>query len=47
MGMKEQLFVIDDDADILKVLKANLELYGFHALTAGTWAQAQVMMSSS
>ncbi|MBI5639764.1 MAG: DNA-binding response regulator, partial [Nitrospirae bacterium] len=27
--MKQQLLVIDDDPDILKVLKANLELYGF------------------
>jgi DNA-binding response OmpR family regulator len=30
--------VIDDDPDILKVLKANLELYGYETLLAGTWA---------
>ena len=39
--MKKQLLVVDDDADILKVLKANLELYGFQAATAETWARAK------
>jgi DNA-binding response OmpR family regulator len=39
--MKKQLLVIDDDTDILKVLKANLELYGFQAETAETWAHAK------
>lgn len=42
--MKNQLLVVDDDADILKVLKANLELYGFHALTAETWALAKEVL---
>ena len=39
--MTKQLLVVDDDTDILKVLKANLELYGFHAITAETWAKAK------
>src|SRR5574340_221843 len=43
--MKKQLLVVDDDADILKVLKANLELYGFHATTAETWARAQGVLA--
>jgi len=43
--MKKRLLVIDDDADILKVLKANLELYGYHAETAETWKRAQEAFS--
>ncbi len=39
--MKKQLLVVDDDTDILKVLKANLELYGFQAATTETWAKAK------
>lgn len=38
MDRKKSLLVIDDDQDILKVLKANLELYGFTALTADSWS---------
>jgi two-component system, OmpR family, alkaline phosphatase synthesis response regulator PhoP len=38
---KKRLLVIDDDPDILKVLKANLELYGYEAILAGTWAAGQ------
>jgi DNA-binding response OmpR family regulator len=42
--MTKQLLVVDDDADILKVLKANLELYGFQAATAETWVQAKKLL---
>lgn len=40
MDKKKKLLAIDDDADILKVLKANLELYGFSAIIADSWAKA-------
>jgi DNA-binding response OmpR family regulator len=43
--MKKQLLVVDDDTDILKVLKANLELYGFQAATAETWAKAKEFLN--
>ncbi len=39
--MKRQLLVIDDDPDILYVLKANLELYGYEASLAADWAAAK------
>ncbi len=42
--MKKQLLVVDDDADILKVLKANLELYDFQAVTAETWTLAKEIL---
>jgi len=44
--MKKQLLVVDDDPDILKVLKANLELYGFDALTAENWAKANEILNN-
>ena len=37
----QTLLVIDDDPDILRVLKANLELHSFRVQTAGSWAEAQ------
>ncbi len=43
--MKKQLLVVDDDPDILKVLKANLELYGFDTVTAGNWTDANKILS--
>jgi DNA-binding NtrC family response regulator len=39
--MKRQLLVIDDDPDILHVLKANLELYGYDPVLARDWAAAK------
>ncbi len=39
--MNKRLLIIDDDPDILKVLKANLELYGYEVLLAGRWSAAQ------
>jgi len=44
MEMKKSLLVIDDDHDILKVLKANLEIYGFSAVTADCWAAARKVL---
>ncbi len=44
MQSKTQLLVIDDDLDILKVLKANLEIYEFSAITAEDWAKAQKIL---
>ncbi len=32
--MKKRILVVDDDQDILKVLKANLEIHNFHVTTA-------------
>ena len=39
--MKKKLLLVDDDPDILQVLKANLELYGYEVLLAPTWAAAK------
>jgi DNA-binding response OmpR family regulator len=39
--LKKRLLVIDDDPDILRVLKANLELYGYEVLLADRWTAAQ------
>jgi DNA-binding response OmpR family regulator len=35
--MRKHLLVVDDDPDIRRVLKANLELHGFDAATADSW----------
>ena len=43
--MKKQLLVIDDDPDILHVLKANLELYGYETVLAGDWAAARKVLN--
>jgi len=43
--MKKRLLVIDDDPDILKVLKANLELYGFDTATAESWTKAKGVLN--
>jgi len=44
MEKKKSLLVIDDDIDILKVLRANLELYGFSVFTADCWAAGQKVL---
>lgn len=44
MDRKKKLLAVDDDTDILKVLKANLELYGFSAVTAASWAKARAIL---
>lgn len=43
--MKKRLFVIDDDPDILRVLKANLELYGYEAMLASSWSAARDVLN--
>jgi two-component system, OmpR family, alkaline phosphatase synthesis response regulator PhoP len=42
----KKLLVVDDDPDILRVLKANLELYGFDPLLAGSWSEAQELLNT-
>ncbi|HMK44310.1 MAG TPA: response regulator transcription factor, partial [Dissulfurispiraceae bacterium] len=36
-----RLLIVDDDPDILRVLKANLQLHDFTVSTAETWRQGQ------
>ncbi len=43
--MKSRILAVDDDKDILKVLKANLELYGYEVDTADNWAKAEEILS--
>ena len=43
--MNQSILVVDDDPDILKVLKANLELHGFDASTADRWSEAERIFS--
>lgn len=43
--MTKRLLVIDDDPDILRVLKANLELYGYEPALAGSWAEAKAALN--
>lgn len=40
------LLVIDDDPDILKVLKANLELHNFDVATAPSWTEGTALLGS-
>lgn len=47
MGEKYTILVIDDALDILKVLKANLELHGFVVTTAKTWSEGQSIIRES
>jgi len=44
--MKNRILAIDDDIDILKVLKANLELHGYEVDTAESWTKAQEILST-
>lgn len=39
------ILVIDDDTDILKVLKANLELHEFDVATAASWSEGQKIIA--
>ncbi len=45
--MNNRILAVDDDADILKVLKANLELHDYEVITADTWQKAQDVLSLS
>ncbi len=40
-----KLLVVDDDRDILKVLKANLEIHDFEVSTADCWKNAEEYLS--
>ncbi|UCD34403.1 MAG: response regulator transcription factor [Nitrospiraceae bacterium] len=44
--MKNRILAVDDDRDILKVLKANLELHGYDVMTAENWAGARELLQS-
>lgn len=39
------ILIIDDDADILKVLKANLEFHKYNVVTAQSWTEGQKRLS--
>ena len=41
------MLIIDDDIDILKVLAANLGLYGFRVVTAETWSAGRQLLDSA
>jgi len=40
----KRILVLDDDRDILMVLKANLQLHEFEVITADTWKKAQELI---
>ncbi len=44
--MKSRILAVDDDKDILKVLKANLDLYGYEVDTADNWAKSEEILSA-
>jgi DNA-binding response OmpR family regulator len=44
--LNSRILVVDDDKDILKVVKANLELHGYEVDTAENWEGAQEMLSA-
>ncbi|MCE5311885.1 MAG: response regulator transcription factor [Nitrospiraceae bacterium] len=46
-NMPSNILVIDDDPDILKVLKANLELNNYRVATASNWAEGSSMIAGS
>jgi DNA-binding response OmpR family regulator len=45
--MNNRILAVDDDADILKVLKANLEIHAYEVDTAGNWENARRLLSSA
>jgi DNA-binding response OmpR family regulator len=42
--MKNKILIIEDDRDILTVLKANLELQGFEVFVAESWQAGEVIL---
>jgi DNA-binding response OmpR family regulator len=40
------ILIIDDDPDILKVIKANLEFHKFNVITANSWKEGQRVISN-
>jgi DNA-binding response OmpR family regulator len=45
--MEHRILAVDDDSDILKVLKANLELNGYAVDTAENWEEAKEIIPRS
>jgi DNA-binding response OmpR family regulator len=45
-GKNHTILVIDDDTDILRVLKANLELHKYNVVTAASWTEGQKAISA-
>lgn len=45
--MDNRILIIDDDLDILKVIKANLELNSFSVLTASSWTEGQKLLMNN
>ncbi len=43
--MNNRILAVDDDKDILKVLKANLELHGYDVYTAENWTEGRESLS--
>ncbi len=43
--MNYKILLIDDDVDILKVLKANLGLVGFDVITADSWTEGERLLN--
>jgi len=43
--MSNRILAVDDDTDILKVIKANLELHDYEVDTAENWTTAQKLIS--
>ena len=44
--MNSKILAVDDDRDILKVVKANLELHGYEVITAENWSVAEELLHS-
>ncbi len=44
--IKHKILIIDDDTDILTVLKANLELYEFDVAVSDSWTEGQIMLDA-
>ncbi len=45
--MSNKILAVDDDKDILKVLKANLELHDYEVDTADSWSAAQEILAGT
>ena len=45
--MSSKILAVDDDKDILKVLKANIEFHDYEVDTADSWAAAQEILSGT
>ncbi len=45
--MGNRILAVDDDRDILKVVKANLELHDYEVMTAENWTDARELLTKS